>query len=280
MPDPSPPFTPSVAPRGASRARHAVGVAVALALALGSSAARAGLFDDDEARRAILELRDQRKADAARIDALGTQNEQLRRSLLDINAQLDTLRQDLARQRGDSEVLARDLAEAQRKARDVAAIDARLARLEPLSITLDGKTFQAEADEKRDFEAALGKLRQADFAGGLNGLQALLKRVPTTGYRESALYWMGNAHYGLRDYKDCISQFRLLLNEAPQHQRAPEALLSVANCHNELKETRAARKALDDLVRNFPDSEAAQVARERLAAAPPPPANPPAKARR
>jgi len=54
------------------------------------------------------------------------------------------------------------------------------------------------------------------------------------------------------------------LAAAPQHARAPEAALSIANCQIELKETRGARKTLEDLVRAYPQSEAAVAAKERL----------------
>ena len=56
-----------------------------------------------------------------------------------------------------------------------------------------------------------------------------------------------------------------MLNLAPDHARAPEALLSIANCQIELKDPRAARKTLEDLIRLHPQSEAAQAAKERLA---------------
>jgi TolA-binding protein len=48
------------------------------------------------------------------------------------------------------------------------------------------------------------------------------------------------------------------------HARAPEAALSIANCQLELKDSRAARKTLEDLVRAYPQSEAAAAAKERL----------------
>jgi tol-pal system protein YbgF len=248
-------------------------LAVAAAALGASTASQAGLFGDDEARSAILQLREQRGKDqddvTARFTALNAQIERLNRSLLDINAQLEQLRGDLARQRGQDEVLARDVSEIQRRQKDLQqGIDERVRKLEPQSVTLDGKTFQAEADEKREFEEALAKLRQADFAGGLTGLNAFIKKYPETGYKESTLYWLGNAHYGLRSYKESITAFRALLSLAPQHLRAPEALLSISNCHSELKEAKLARKALEDLVKNYPDSEAAQVARERMVATP------------
>lgn len=245
---------------------------VALAALGPAVSAQAALFGDDEARKAILDLRQQRTQDQdalnAKLTTLSGQIDQLRRSLLEMNAQLEQLRSEMATQRGQNEVLLRDVSEVQRRQKDLQqGIDDRVSKLEPQSVTLDGKTFQADPEEKRQFEEALAQLRQADFAGGLSALNNFLKRYPSTGYKESALYWLGNAYYGQRDYKQSISVFRSLLSAAPQHARAPEALLSIANCHTELKETKSARKALDDLIKNYPDSEAALVARERLASA-------------
>ncbi len=83
----------------------------------------------------------------------------------------------------------------------------------------------------------------------------------------SVLFWLGNAQYGKRDYKEAIANFRILLQAAPDHLRAPEALLAIANCQIELKDNkRAARKTLEDLIKAYPQSEAAAAAKERLLA--------------
>jgi tol-pal system protein YbgF len=245
-------------------------LALVVAALLGSlNAAHAGLFEDDEARRAILELRTQRTQDVdalnAKIAALNSQVDQLKRSLLDMNAQMEQLRTEQARQRGSEELLVRDVTELQRKQKDVqGALDERVRKLEPQSVTQDGKTFKADPDEKRLFDEALGRLRSADFAGAAAGLNGLLQRYPASGYYESVQYWLGNAHYGLRDYKESIGAFKQLLDRAPEHARAPEALLSIANCFTELKDAESSRKALELLIKQYPQTEAAQAARDRL----------------
>jgi tol-pal system protein YbgF len=260
--------------------------ALVLASLFGSmGAAQASLFEDDEARRAILELRQQRTQDAdaatAKLAALAAQVDQLKRSLLDMNAQVEQLRSDLAQQRGTNEVLTRDVSELQRRQKDLqAGVDERVRKLEPQSITLDGKTFKVDPDEKREFDEALARLRAADFAGGAAGLNALLQRFPTTGYRESAWYWLGNAQYGLRDYKESIIAFKQVVDRTPEHARAPESLLSIANCYGELKDNDGARKALEQLVRQYPQTEPAQAARDRLLTMPPPAAGKPHKAKK
>jgi tol-pal system protein YbgF len=80
------------------------------------------------------------------------------------------------------------------------------------------------------------------------------------------LFWLGNAQYARRDYKEAIATFRSLVASAPDSPRAPEAMLAIANCQAELKDTKAAKKTIDDLLKAYPKSEAAQAGRERLAA--------------
>lgn len=243
--------------------------AVVVAALFGTAGAHASLFEDDEARRAILEVRNQRTQDNdalnAKLAALNAQVDQLKRSLLDMNAQMEQLRSDLAQQKGTNELLVRDVSELQRKQKDIqSSVDERVRKLEPQSVTLDGKTFKVDPEEKRQFDESLARLRAADFAGGAAGLNGLFQRFPATGYRESALYWLGNAYYGLRDYKEAINTFKQVVDRTPEHVRAPESLLSIANCYGELKETDNMRRALEQLVKQYPQTEAAQAARDRL----------------
>jgi TolA-binding protein len=68
-----------------------------------------------------------------------------------------------------------------------------------------------------------------------------------------------------RDYKEAIATFRAFVAAAPDHPRAPEALLALANSQAEMKDTKGARKTIDDLIKAYPKSEAAQAGKERLA---------------
>lgn len=231
--------------------------------------AHAALFDDDEARRAILDLR--QKVDAAQqrnADELRKANEdtaQLRRSLLELSNQIEALRNDTAMVRGQNEKLTRDLADVQRGQKDITqGIDDRLRKFEPVKVSVDGREFVAEPAERQDFESALAVLRKGDFAGAQAGFVALIKQYPQSGYRSSALFWLGNAQYASRNYKEAIVNFRALVTADPQHLRAPEALLSTANCQVELKDARSARRTLEDLLKAYPQSEAASVAKERI----------------
>lgn len=245
------------------------------ALALGSGAAHAALFEDDEARKAILELRARVTQNEQQLRAqLGAQNtqaseqvESLRRSLLDLNTQLETMREEIAKLRGSNEQLLRDVADLQRRQRDIGqSVDDRLSKFEPQKVSLDGKDFLADPEEKRQFDDALALLRAGDFDKAYTALVAFMKRWPGSGYGDAARFWQANALYGKRDYKEAINVFRAFITQAPNNPRAPEALLAIANSQAEMKDSKAARKTLEELLKTYPKSEAAVAGKDRLAA--------------
>lgn len=242
---------------------------IAVLVATFSAAASAGLFDDEEARRAILDLRQ-------RVEALRTGAEQssirsaeegatLRRSLLDFQNQIELLKSDAANQRGVNEQLSKELSETQRKQKDISqAVDERFRQFEPVKVSVDGREFMASPSEKKDFESALIVFRKGDFAGVQNVFLDFIHRYPASGYESSALFWLGNAQYATRNYKEAMINFYAIVERVPEHIRAAESLLSVSNCQVELKDLRGAKKTLEDLVKNYPQSEAANAAKERL----------------
>lgn len=232
---------------------------------LAGPGARAALFEDDEARRAILDLRQRLEATNNALKAQADDNAQLRRVLVDLQGQIDSMQADLNKSRGAQEQLSRDVSDIQLRQRDVqTGLDERLRKFEPASVSVDGREFTADPAEKRDYEAALEVFRKGDFAVAQNSLARFVQRYPQTGYMPSALFWLGNASYAVKDYKSALTQFRQMLNLAPAHLRAPEAMLALSNVQTELKDTKAARKTLEDLIKAYPQSDAAQTARERL----------------
>jgi tol-pal system protein YbgF len=233
-------------------------------------------LSDDEARKAIIELRqrveiNRQAAEAAQtkaaepLQALQEGQATTRRSLLDLANQIEQLRGELARLRGQNEQLLREVSELQRQQKDVQlGLDERLRKVEPIKVSLDGEDFLAAPAEKREFDAAMDSLRQSDFPAAAQAFAGFLRRHAGSGYTAAALYWLGNAEYANRSYKEAIDTHRSLVRQFPAHPRAPEALLAVGNSQIELKDPRAARRTLEDLVKAYPQSEAAEAARERL----------------
>ena len=190
-------------------------------------------------------------------------NVQLRRSMLDLSNQMEELRNEVAIVRGQNEGLAHGMADMQRSQTGTVQ-SAGERNVESTMVLVDGQQFVVGPAEKHEFEVALATLREGDLAQARDGLVAFVKHYPQSGYKPSALFWLGNVQYAQQNYLDAEVNFRALVTVEPSHLRAPDALLSVADCQLELMDAKAARRTLQDVVEAYPESEAADVAEERL----------------
>lgn len=211
----------------------------------------AGLFEDEEARKAILDIRTQ----------LQDEVQKLQRSLLDQQNQTEAVRTDLAKLRGEKEEL---LQEIKRQQTVMKAMDERLRRFEPTTVKVDGEQFVADPLETKAYEEALAVFRSGDFKAAANAFSDFVKRNPKSGYVVPSYFWIGNAQYANRDLKEAIKSFGSLIARAPDHMRAADSLLSIANCYIDLKDLKAARKTLDEVLSKYPNTEAAAAAKERI----------------
>lgn len=260
-----------------------------LALLAAALPAQAQLFGgDDQARRAIIDLRERVEANRVTAEQANQTQQQLRqqqteltqrfdeellglrRNLVEIGAQNDALRRELAELRGHNERLAHLVAELQRQQRDLqrdwqGQLDQRLRPLEPLTVTVEGVEFQARPEEVQAFDAAMVVLRASEFERAARLFGEVVAQFPRSGYVVPALYWQGNAQYAARQHAAAVETFRRMIAASPRHPRVPDALLGIANAHIAQRDNRAARAALQELIQAHPNTEAAAVARERLA---------------
>jgi tol-pal system protein YbgF len=228
--------------------------------------ASAGILDDDEARKAILDLR--AKVDAmardlnARVDTKADKT-----ATLDILNQHEQTMQEIARLRGQIEVLANDIANVQKNQKDLYAdIDARIKKLEPRQENIDGQAAEVMPSEKGAYDAAMKLFTSGDYKGAASAMQDFVRRYPQSAYAPNAQYWLGNAYYAQKDYKNAITALEGVVSNYGSSPKAPDAMLNIASSYTEMKDKKAAKKALQQLVSKFPDSGAAQTAKDRLAA--------------
>lgn len=236
--------------------------------------AHADLFPDNEARRAILDLRAQvaqnQQDTQNQLAQQAQQIQQIRNSLLDLSNQIEQLRSEMAQLRGKQDATTQQLNDALNKLQSsqqqlTQQLTQRLKPLEPVQVQIDGQTYTVQPAEKAAFDQALAAFRSGDFAGSAALLKAFLVQYPTSPYIAEVQYWLANAQYAQKQYQDAIATFQGLIRNHPNNPRLPEAMLGLANCQIELRQIAAARKTLKDLVQAYPQSEAAQAGRDRLA---------------
>ena len=264
-------------------------LAAALLAAAASLPARAGLFDDDEARRRIdalrKELAQQGKDNEARIQKL----EEVIRNIgvVELAQQLQQMNDEIARLRGQIEVLSNDNQQLQKRQRDFYLdIDSRLKRLEGGGSAASGAPADAavasspgptsgaapqppskeeQAREVKAYDTASNLFRRNDFPSAIEAFRGFVRDFPQSALAPNAGYWIGISYANMRDYRHALAAQEELIAKYPQSPKAPDALLAIAAIQAEQGDAGSARNTLEDIVARFPGSEAAGKARTRLA---------------
>ena len=262
-------------------------LAVLLLAAQLAGPARAALFDDDEARRRIEELKTRvdliERSLAQRLEALEAKSA----GLADLFRDVEQIKSDIAKLRGQYEVLTYELEQAQKRQRDLYLdLDSRVRRLEggpgapgspanPAAAPPSGDSGTAPAGpvaaadpaaEQKSYDAALESFKSGNFGAAVASFQSFIRAYPKSPLAPSAMYWAGNAQYAQREFRAAIATQRQLIATYPDSQKLPDALLNIASCQVELGELPAARRTLEEVVAKYPTSEAATKARQRLSA--------------
>ncbi len=212
------------------------------------------LFEDDDARKAILDLR---KSLAATQSATA-----------ELQNQLEKLKTDNAQLRGRIETLEKQAEELLTKQKTYYQdLDSRLGQLEPRTVEVEGVAGTVQPEEKKLYDDALkafqtNQLKKADvdFSG-------FIRKYPTSPYLPLALFWLGNTKYALQDYPGAITQLQAFVKRFSKQARVPAALLTIGNCQLESGNKTAARKTFNEIIANYPDSDAAKQAQQALGAA-------------
>jgi tol-pal system protein YbgF len=265
-----------------------VPLAILLFAAQIAAPARGAIFDDDEARRRIEDLKNRvnlvERSLAQRLDALEAKSA----GSADLFRDVEQIKSDIAKLRGQYEVLTYELEQAQKRQRDLYLdLDSRVRRLEggpgatgappasgdagapapPASVPAAGAPAAADpASEQKSYDAALEAFKSGNFGAAVGGFQSFIRAYPKSPLAPSAMYWAGNAQYAQREFRAAIATQRQLIATYPDSQKVPDALLNIASSQLELGDAPGARRTFEQVVAKYPTSEAATKARQRLSA--------------
>jgi tol-pal system protein YbgF len=248
-----------------------------------------GLFDDNEARRRVEALRQQLQENQRITDERLSKMETAvsgatdRSAVLELASQIEALRADIARMRGQLEVATNQIETADKRQKDLYLdIDTRIRKLEeareqaaaagaaaaaaaaqqPAQPTQSAESQQA--GEMRAYQAALDQFKLGNYSLAVSAMQGFLVTYPSSTLAPNAQYWIGMAHSGQRDYKNAIAAQRKLLASWPDSDKAADALLSIASSQETMGDRRNAQKTLQEVISRYPKSSAAASAKQRL----------------
>lgn len=240
-----------------------------------TSPAYAGLFADDDARQQIKNLEARIVTLEKQLAEIELQNKLGVRSLLNLQMQLEMQSSEMRKQRGLFEEFGHAQQDAEKRQKDFYIdLDSRLRQLESggsggvsrtATTSSGGDSTAEQSGENRAFETAYGFYRAESYREAALSFRDFLRQYPQSVHEANVYYWLGNANFLSREYAGSFAAYRNLLSKYPDHPRAPEAMLNMAECQLSLKKKSAARSTLKKLISQFPGSDASDKAKKRLA---------------
>jgi tol-pal system protein YbgF len=245
----------------------------------------------------------QRQAAEGRIAAMETQLKS--QGLVDLLNQIERLNGEIGRLKGQLEVMTHDIEVTQKRQRDLYTdLDGRLRKLEnvpaasvaapaapaatpatattpaspqvasspapvvanhPAPATAAPATPVDSAVELKSYESAYNQFKSGEYKEAADTFEKFLDTYPASKYAASAQYWIGYAHFSRKNYKAAITSQQKLIKMYPDNHKVPDAMYNIANSQIQLAEVDAAKQTLRTLIEKYPASDAASLAKKRLA---------------
>jgi len=216
-----------------------------------TSASAMAFFSDDEARKQVNALNERVKA--------------AQKSVIDLQAELEGVKQENAKLRGQNEALEKNVEELQENLKNYyQELNERLKRLEPQNLEIEGIKGTAQPGEKQAYEDALKAFKEGNLTKADRDFTAFTKKYPSSPYWPLAQYWVANSKYGNKEYAGSIQAVNTLIKRYPDHPRVPEAMITMANSQLESGQKAAGKKTLETIQSKYSGSKAAKTATEIL----------------
>lgn len=122
----------------------------------------------------------------------------------------------------------------------------------------------AGPDPGQLYDQAAQDLTQGHYALSLQAFREFVRRFPNAELADNAQYGIGECFFAQSSFDSAATEYARVEGEHPQGDKVPAALYKLALSQEKLGQGSRAKKTLEDLVKRFPLSGEAQLARERL----------------
>jgi len=120
------------------------------------------------------------------------------------------------------------------------------------------------ADDQAKYDQGLKLLRAGEYQPAIKTFDQVIKASPPSPNRPNALYWTGEAYVVLGDLKSALNAFEQVVHDNPAHQKAADAQLKMGYIYYDQKNYARARETLNKVKAQFPGTQAATLAEQRL----------------
>ncbi len=196
--------------------------------------------------------------------AFSAEDEQARRAILELRSQLkqsDIVRNDLARQVQD---LQKQVSQLRGQIETISNVSQAQLQETRANDDLGPSAQVGDPVEQQAYDTALDLFRQGNYPAAASALGNFSSAYPNSPLTPSARFYEGSSRYACRDFKGSINNLENLVKTYPRDSKAGDALLVIAGSQLELNDIAGSKATLERTIREYPGTPAADTAAERL----------------
>jgi tol-pal system protein YbgF len=125
-------------------------------------------------------------------------------------------------------------------------------------------SHNGERSDRIEYERLLALFREGDLDGARQGFAVFLRDYENSDLSPNARYWLGEAYYGKKDYKQAIDSYDRVELDFPRSEKVPAAILKKGYAYLAMKDKKRASSAFTQVVTLYPRSPEAGKASDKL----------------
>ncbi len=223
---------------------------------------------------------------------IDSQTRSIRVNLADLQANFDSIRDDINSLRGYSQenrmmlkrIIESDLSKIDQINQQLSQLSQRISDIEgQLRQIQDYLGFEENQSQNQSLEnlnqrlqketstsktdlynQAFSFYKQGRYEDAILEFKKFLKKYPKSNLSDNAWFWIGECYMGLKNYEKAILAYHEVVKRYPKGNKVPSAMLRQAQAFAKIKDKTSARLILKRLIKKFPKSNEAKIAKKIL----------------
>lgn len=126
------------------------------------------------------------------------------------------------------------------------------------------KTAPKPVTPSESYNSAYRLFKTGKYAGARAAFESFLKKHPKDPKASNAQFWIGECYYYQRRYEESVLSYNKVLKLYPHSGKVPSAMLKQAFAFEKLGDKMSSRILLRRVIRRFPGTSQAKIARAKL----------------
>jgi tol-pal system protein YbgF len=139
-----------------------------------------------------------------------------------------------------------------------------LGKAEPEAPPAKRPMVEAPEDYKQAYDAAYLEVTRRSYDLAVAGFREFIRKYPQSNLADNARYWIGESFYAQRRFKEAALEFERVIADHPGQDKVPAAMLKAGLCRQELGDKARADQLWQNLLKQYPKSPEALLAKEKL----------------